>query len=608
MREIPGYTLGDSLHEGPDVLVFAATHDMTKLPVVVKTARQTDAHSAGTRVILRELDVLSRLAHRGIPKLVESDENPPAFLACTRAPGSTLRALMTECAPPWPNDALAEIGLQLCDILAHVHEQGLAHGDIKPEHVIVAENGELSLVDFGSSRPLNESAPGKYDRGTPAYASPEQSLGDAIDARSDLFSLGRVLEELGAGTLPPGLERFSGRLPADRFATAIDAAMALRPLVSDRSAARDSIVRLTGAGPGSLRGLALASKYDLVRSIGRGSTGTVYEAIERSNGHTRALKVIHRELAGDPAIQGRFAREAAVLSHLKGKHIAALLDWGTVPDPTGASREDLTYLAFEFVRGSSLRERLSKPGGIFQELALTYLREMLEAVGSAHEQGVLHRDLKPENVLVTDDDRVVVVDFGLAKLVRGGTGTTGLTAHNVVFGTPQYMSPEQTRGDEPAPASDLYSLGVMAYELFTGSVPFRHKSALALLAAHTTDTPEPPRTRAPDREIPQAIEQVILRALEKDPAKRFASARDFLAALDPAPADAQTADSTSPSTPWVPDPPNRARKAPESAKPSGRPLSNRREPHIERPSREALVWIALALVSVGLGAWAGFRP
>ena len=665
MRDIPGYTLGTCLHEGTDVVVFEAQRVPENIPVVLKAARDGAPHAHGTRLVRREIDVLGALDHRAVPKLVDASDDEPAYLASTRAEGSALRTLLAECPPPWPGEAIAELGIQIADVLAHVHNRGFAYGDLKPEHVFVSDEGRVTVVDYGSARRLDEKgAPGTYDRGTPAYAPPEQALGDALDARSDLYALGRVLEELGAGALAPALKKLVERMPPNRFASAEDAMMALRTLVPDRNEAREAIVRVLGGSPGSLRGLAIAAKYDLVRSIGRGATGTVYEALDRATHETLAVKIIHRELAGDPAVKGRFAREAAVLSHLRGKHIATLRDWGTVPDPTGDTNEDRTYLAFDFIRGASLREKIAAPAGVTRDRAVHYVRQILEALGDSHAQGVLHRDVKPENVLVAGDDEVTVVDFGLAKLVQGGTGTTGLTARNVVFGTPRYMSPEAGRGDEPGAPSDLYSVGVVLYELLTGSVPFRARTAMATLAAHSTDLPETPRARAPERDIPVALEAVVLRALEKDPAARFASAGAFKEALDAAAlstapthpvaavaavaaieaaaeanADAAHADTevgvvppklaslpaaatdTSPSNAWtpgtpssgnrgsVPDPPRSvpsARAVSTSAPRSAIPRTQRR-PNVPPPSRENLVWFALALFSVAIGTWFGLR-
>jgi serine/threonine protein kinase len=158
--------------------------------------------------------------------------------------------------------------------------------------------------------------------------------------------------------------------------------------------------------------------------------------------------------------------------------------------------------------------------------------DILTALASAHARGIIHRDLKTQNVLIAPEGEVVVVDFGMSKIVTGaGTGTTGLTAHNMVFGTPEYMSPEQARGDELDARCDVYAAGVMLYELTTGKVPFTGATPLNVLTAHLTAAPTPPRERAPERNISKALEAVVLHAIAKDRKDRYSSAAGLKAAL-----------------------------------------------------------------------------
>src|SRR4029077_1977663 len=161
------------------------------------------------------------------------------------------------------------------------------------------------------------------------------------------------------------------------------------------------------------------------------------------------------------------------------------------------------------------------------------LLQVCSALKCAHSQGVIHRDLKPANVIMRGGTHVVVVDFGMAKIVtgHGGTGTTALTSHNMVFGTPEYMSPEQARGDELDARCDIYATGVILYELLTGRVPFVGSTPLSVLTAHLTEIAEPPRERAPDRDISQALEAVVQHALAKDPADRYATAGALATAI-----------------------------------------------------------------------------
>jgi serine/threonine-protein kinase len=268
--------------------------------------------------------------------------------------------------------------------------------------------------------------------------------------------------------------------------------------------------------------------YNIVRTVGEGAQAMVYEA-SRAEGPNVALKVIHRHLCGDPQIFGRFHREAAILKRIEGEHLVKCVDF--------VEEDGLLVIALELVDARSLEDVLrgSKAQmdiGRAIEIAL----QVCAALGVAHAGGVVHRDLKPANVLVEEargdlPPRVRVVDFGLAKVLHGGQMTTGLTEQDMIFGTPEYMAPEQARGDEADGRADLYAAGVMLYEMVVGRVPFHARTPLATMTAHLTETPPPPRAAAPKRGIPALLEAVILRALAKSPDDRYPTARAFAEAL-----------------------------------------------------------------------------
>ncbi|HEY8075579.1 MAG TPA: serine/threonine-protein kinase, partial [Labilithrix sp.] len=267
-------------------------------------------------------------------------------------------------------------------------------------------------------------------------------------------------------------------------------------------------------------GAIVAGKYEVKGVLGEGGTGVVYDAVRKDDGVAVALKVVHSHLAGDKQIRGRFQREAAILRRLEGPHICPVLETGEVPgeDPT----KSVLFMALPKVDGRSL-EAAMKEGLLDVDRALDIMLEVCQALRSAHGQGVIHRDLKPANVILESAGRVVVVDFGMAKIVTGaGTGTTNLTAHNMLFGTPEYMSPEQARGDELDARCDVYAAGVMLYEMLTGTPPFSGATPLNVLTAQLTQEPDKPRTRAPDREITASLEAVVMHALAKDPRDRYA--------------------------------------------------------------------------------------
>jgi serine/threonine-protein kinase len=285
------------------------------------------------------------------------------------------------------------------------------------------------------------------------------------------------------------------------------------------------------ASPSALApGHAVAGRYEVVGPLGEGGTGTAYLARDRATDGdaTRVvLKVIHRHLAGDRQIAGRLRREAEILERLSGDHLVALLD---VLEDDGR-----LVLVLEHVEGRSLEDFLRDRAPLAPGLAIEIGLQLCAALGVAHAGGVVHRDLKPANVLVSDSPsspggvHVRVLDFGLAKIVHGDRMVTGLTEQDMIFGTPEYMAPEQARGDDVDARADLYAVGVMLYEMTTGAVPFHGKSPIATMSAHLAEMPRPPRAARPD--LSPALEAVLLRALAKAREDRFPSARSLAEAL-----------------------------------------------------------------------------
>jgi serine/threonine-protein kinase len=297
-----------------------------------------------------------------------------------------------------------------------------------------------------------------------------------------------------------------------------------------------------------------------------------------------------------------------------------MLDSGELADPRreGAG---LLYMAMARVDGPALEALLKNEGPLAIERMVPLFLDVCEALREAHSQGVIHRDLKPANVLLLGGERAVVVDFGMAKIVTGGgTGTTALTQHNMVFGTPEYMAPEQARGDELDARCDVYAAGIILYELLTGTVPFRGATPLSVLTAHLTAQPQPPRERAPDRGISPALEAVVLHAVAKDPMDRYATASALAAAVQAAvsaPEDiaavrpasrahiaVDTGDAHAATVPG-PSPLSEVVSAALSAQPgTGRPAgaASRRAP--DRPSATWIaVCVAAALAGIAFGAW-----
>jgi eukaryotic-like serine/threonine-protein kinase len=284
----------------------------------------------------------------------------------------------------------------------------------------------------------------------------------------------------------------------------------------------------------------IADAYVVERHLGRGASGVVYAARRKREGDVVALKIIHPELCNSRQVFGRYKREATILKMLDDDRIVKFFDF--------VEHEGLLAIALEYVRGASLDGLLSGdaaadgdvklPKPLPLDVATDLAIQICDGLAVAHDVGIVHRDLKPANVMIERSPggslRARILDFGLAKVVHGEHLVTGLTERDMIFGTPEYMAPEQARGDDVDARCDIYACGAMLYEMATGSVPVKGSTPLATMTAQLVEAIEPPRARAPGRNIPPALEAVILRALEKEPDRRYASARELATALEAA--------------------------------------------------------------------------
>jgi serine/threonine-protein kinase len=258
---------------------------------------------------------------------------------------------------------------------------------------------------------------------------------------------------------------------------------------------------------GALTGKTLDHKYYLDSKLGVGGMGTVYRAGRLLIGDWVAVKVLHPDQMADPQAVERFRREAQTAARLKHPNIVALYDFGI-------SREGLNYQVMELAEGESLRSMVDRQGTLAETDAAEVIQQVCAALDEAHRQGVVHRDIKPENILVqtTPDGLLVkVLDFGIAALRDINTGR--LTRTGAIVGTPHYMSPEHCLGEELDGRSDIYSLGIVLFEILTGVVPFDSPTPTAIIIKHVNDPPPPPRALNP--KISPEVEMVALRALEK---------------------------------------------------------------------------------------------
>ena len=278
--------------------------------------------------------------------------------------------------------------------------------------------------------------------------------------------------------------------------------------------------------------LTVATRYRLGRELGRGGMATVYVAEDLRHRRLVALKVLRPELAEGLSAE-RFLREIEITAQLLHPHILTLIDSG--------ESNGLPFYVMPYVDGESLRARLDREGALPVADGVRIMREVADALAHAHRRGVVHRDVKPENVLLVGD-HVMVADFGIAKAIvtahdgaRAPDGrATALTSHGVALGTPAYMAPEQAAGEAVDHRADLYSLGVLGYELLAGAPPFTGPTPQHVIAAHFT---QPPGSLARLRPaLPAALASLVMRCLEKQPADRWRSAEELLQRLDAVPA------------------------------------------------------------------------
>ncbi len=252
--------------------------------------------------------------------------------------------------------------------------------------------------------------------------------------------------------------------------------------------------------------------YKIIEKIGEGGMGAVYKGIDEMLEREVAIKVLRSELANQPNVVERFRTEAKTLAKLNHTNIATVYNF--------IHQDEHYFMVMEFVRGETFDHMIRRTGPLPYEKAIALFCHALDGLEHAHSLGIIHRDIKPANLMLTDTGIVKVMDFGIARVL----GTSRMTRQGNIVGTIEYMSPEQVRGEETDARSDIYSAGILLYEMLTGRVPFESKSEFELMKAQIEDPPPPPRNFT---YIPEQAEQAIMRALAKNPESRFQKATAF---------------------------------------------------------------------------------
>ena len=325
-------------------------------------------------------------------------------------------------------------------------------------------------------------------------------------------------------------------------------------------------------------GRVLNDRYQLEQLIGTGGMADVYLATDSLLGRHVAVKILHPQFAKDPVFIQRFRQEAQAAANLNQRNIVNVYDWGI--------DEGLDFLVMEYVEGSNLKDIILGGGPLLPERAVEIAVAICSALEAAHANGLVHRDVKPQNIIVTPDKQIKVMDFGIARAAGG----SAMTQTGTILGTAQYISPEQAQGRTADPRSDLYSLGIVIYEMLTGKAPFDSESPVAIAYKHVREDPLPPSMVNPD--ISPELEAVVMKALAKNPENRYQNALEMQAdlerCLEGAPVYA---------TPLL---------SPEDAAMGATQVLPASRPTARRPSRTWL-WVLIILIVIaaaGVGAFA----
>ncbi len=570
--KIREYEILDIIGKGGMGAVYRARHvyldEERAIKVINSTALASGKSTHFIDRFIREARILTKLRHPNLVELYEFGrlDESMFFMVMELIRGESVLQRIKKIGKIPVQESLKIIreaarGLQLA------HQKGIIHRDISPDNLLLVklESDEeiTKVIDFGIAKPTIEETHrftmADMFLGKPEYASPEQcgfhEEGEEIDQRSDIYSLTITLYYMLAGKLPffsntpqGWLVKHASEVPkpiSSHFGPGVlpegvDALIskALSKRRDDRQASMGEFIQEldkitnrepTSAGftPSATRltsaefqpGEIFAKRYQIEKKIGRGGMGVVYKAIDKILEISVALKTMNPGIGDDERTLSRLKREVILARKVAHPNVCRIYDIG--------ESDGIHYVSMEFLEGRSLADVLVQDGALSPERGVRIIRQVLEALEEAHKAGVLHRDLKPQNIMVDKNDRPYIMDFGIST----SSELSKLTQTGALIGTPRYMAPEQFGGRNVDHRADIYSIGIIMFEMFTGMLPFEANTPASVMFAHLNSTPPRPSQLAP--EVPIELEEIILKALEKDPNRRFQTIHDFLRALDP---------------------------------------------------------------------------
>jgi len=521
---------------------------------------------------LREAQAAAALNHPNIATIYEIDEaEGKPFIAMEYIDGGSLKEKIVAC--PLKLEEALGIAVQAGQGLQAAHEEGITHRDIKSANIMLTGTGQPKIMDFGLARLSDRSQLTKTGStlGTPAYMSPEQALGEGVDRRSDIWSLGIVVYEMVSGKLPfrgeveaavtysivneepeplTGLRtgvpieldhlvtKVLAKSPDERYQhieeLIVDLRAVRKQLESGGPKKRPSKEKETPL-PAEVSVGQMLAHYRLEAKLGEGGMGVVYRALDTHLDRPVAIKVLRAQAVADEERKKRFVQEAKAASALNHPNII------TIHDINAAGGVD--FIAMEYVEGKTLDGAMGRKGLSVGE-TLKYAVQITDALVKAHGEGIVHRDIKPGNIMVTADGLVKVLDFGLAKLTEEGPGVAQAdlparasmkeeapeTEEGAILGTVAYMSPEQAEGKPVDARSDIFSFGSVLYEMLTGRRAFQGETKMSVLAAILREEPKPASEVVEG--LPREVERIVNRCLRKEPRRCFQHMDDLMVALE----------------------------------------------------------------------------